>query len=160
MAYTPTIDIHWMLSEHLPAIEYIDQRAAETPGFVPWTGEDFTRHLRCKNAIALVAIVRPEVLGYVVYRLEKRRIVIERIAIDPTAQRRRIAASLIQRLTSKLFSARRYQLVASVHERNLVGQLFCRACGFRCVRTVRLHDDSDCLYEFVYTHGESESHVF
>lgn len=118
----------------------------------PWDEADFVHCLRERNVIGLTAEHGERVCGYIIYELQKGRIVIINMAIHASCQRRGIGRAIIGKLASKLRLGHRTRLVAKVRESNLDAQLFFRALGFRATGLERdLYEDSpEDAYVFEY----------
>lgn len=125
----------WLIRRDVPQVLQIEQLGSTDP----WTEEQLIGHLRERNTIGLVVTDKPrdlmkmnhqEVFGYIVYELNKSRIHIVRLCVDPAMRRRGVASSMIQRLKSKLSNQRRRYLTANVHESQLAVQLTLAHCGF------------------------------
>jgi len=111
----------------------------------PWTEDDFLTMLRTRTCVGLVATVDAQIVGFVVYLLQRDALAIENLAVHPDWQRQGIGAALVQRLIdNKLVPDRRNSLTAPVRERNLDAQLFFRHLNFRAIGILHEHySDSD-----------------
>jgi len=134
--------IRWVTRPDLPQLVALEQRcfsAAQSR----WGAEQFRRAFAHPRGLGkVVSDVDERILGYLVYRLDRRRFWVLNLAVDPAARRRGIGTRLVQTLTERL-SARRPRLEVAVWERNLAAQLFFRAAGLRCVKTARSYFTSD-----------------
>lgn len=121
------LNVRWMIRRDMPEVLRIERAAFPDP----WTLEDFMECLRDRTTIGLVAEWGELVVGYMLYRLHRRRIDILNLAVDPGRRRRGVGSQLIGRLVAKMPTGKWRFIAATVRERNLPAQLFLRACGFR-----------------------------
>lgn len=119
----------------------------------PWTKRDFKLALNDRSTVLKVYEEEGRVLGYVLYKIAKRRMDVLNLAVAYEHMRRGIGREMIKKLISDLSRDGRKQLTARVRERNLAGQLFFRAMGFRWVRTARgVYQDSlnEDAYDMIF----------
>jgi ribosomal-protein-alanine N-acetyltransferase len=132
------VHVRWVIATDLPAVLRIEAESFPDP----WDLDDFTRCLKQRNIIGMVAESGDRVVGYVLYELLRDDLHVLNIAVDQRYRRTGVGTQLVEKLEEKVFVNRRSGLVADVHERNLTAQLFFRASGFRCVAVERgLYDD-------------------
>lgn len=124
--------IRWMIASDMPRVTEIETASFDQA----WTEEDFRRHLRQRNCIGMVAECGVQVVGYLVYALEKRRLDLITLAVAPDLRRRGIGRSMIAKLKSKLASHRRVAITIDINERQVAAQLMLRRCEFRAVRSM------------------------
>ena len=122
------VHIRWMVRRDMPNVLAIENESFE----YPWTEDNFVMVLRRRNCIAMVAEVDERIVGFMVYDLYKNNLQLRNIAVDPDCRYRGVGKSMIEKLRSKLVEGRRSRIVMKVRETNLNGQLFLKACGFRC----------------------------
>lgn len=133
------VHIRWMIRRDLPdALGIEDACFART---AKWTEDDFLRVLRQRNAIAVVAEVDEQVVGFAAYELRKTRMVLLRMAVAPLWQNHGVGFQVVETLKSKLSSHRRRRLEVCVRETNLQAQLFFRRQSFLAVSSIRGHFD-------------------
>lgn len=133
---TDILQIEWLIRRDLPEILSIDRRCFRCC----WTDEDFCAALRNRYVIGIVAKDRQgRVVGFMVYELDKSRLFLQRLAVDPVFRRRGYASQMISRLVEKLNQQRRHSIALWLRESNLPAQLFFRARNFQCVGTQRGH---------------------
>lgn len=149
------VHIRWMVRRDMGEVIDIEQRAFRSG----WTEEQFLQTLRNRNCIGMVAEIRDKVVGFMVYELQKTRLDLLNLAVEPRLRRQGIGRQLVEKLLSKLSEHRRHTLTVPVRESNLDAQLFFRSQGLRAVHVLRrLYDDTgeDCyLMQFsVGGHGD------
>jgi len=121
------LEIRWLIRRDMDEVLHIEKLCFPHP----WSEEDFLIALRKSNCIGIVAEIKNRVIGYMIYELQKQRLEITNIAVDPWFQRSGVGRKMIQRLKDKLAPQRRTEITAPVRESNLGAQLFLQACGFR-----------------------------
>lgn len=137
--------IRWIIRRDRPEVLDIEQRSFDQP----WSDDDFTRALRQRNIIGLVAEVDEAIAGYVIYELGKRRLHILNLAVAPWMRRLKVGSALIDKLYGKLRKDGRHVLSLEVRESNLSAQLFFREMGFKAktvLRNVYADSDEDAYY--------------
>lgn len=102
----------------------------------PWTKEDFEK---CEGPriSSMVAIYEGKVVGFMVYEVKERYILIKNFAVDPKMQRRGVGSQMTERLKSKLGFGKKTKIMLVVRETNLTAQLFFRSQGFLAVNGVQ-----------------------
>lgn len=135
----PEIRVHvrWMIRRDMPEV-----LAAESQSFeFPWSEDDFIRCLRQRNCIGMVAEHEEQVVGFMIYELQKSRIHVLNFAVHPRYRRCGVGSQMIAKLSAKLSSQRRNRIQLEVRETNLAAQLFFRTNGFRAVSVMREYYD-------------------
>lgn len=135
----------WMVRRDLEAVVAIEAASKR----VPWTEEDFCKHLRKRNEIGHVAEVGDRVSGFMLYRLLSDRVVLLNIATDPKQRRKGVGSSLIRKLKEKLRSGMRTRLTADVPEGCLPLLLLLRSHGFLATRLMRGEEEDVITMEYV-----------
>jgi ribosomal-protein-alanine N-acetyltransferase len=137
------IDIRWLIRRDMDEVLRIE---AESFGVNRWSEEEFLACLRQRNCIG-VTIVRDysEVLGFMIYELNKKKLTILNMAVEPKSRRQGFGRLAIQRLKDKLRQQKRTSVHSHVTEDNLVAQLFFSGCGFRCEKAERGDNGRDRL---------------
>jgi len=148
------IDIRWLIRMDMDDVLRIEN---ESFGVNRWSEEEFLACLKQRNCIG-VTIVRDysEVLGFMIYELNKQRLIILNMAVEPKSRRKGLGRLVIQRLKDKLHQQRRTSVQTHVTEDNLNAHLFFSACGFRCEKTERGDNGRDRLV-FAYRITEEVS---
>lgn len=140
--------IRWMIRRDLPRVLEIENDCFPDP----WTEDNFVACLRQRNIIGMVADDRDETVGFMLHELHRNRLHVINFAVCPKRRREGVGDAMIRKLTGKLGDIRN-RITLHVCERNLNGQLFFRACGFRAVSVVReMYDDGQDAYLFRYSH--------
>lgn len=127
------VHIRWMIRRDMGEVLDIESKTFE----FPWSEQDFTRCLRQRNAIGMVAEHSEKICGYFIYELHKNWIEILNVAVAPELRRRRIGEQIINKLLSKLSEQRRNRINVVVRETNLPAQLFFRQQGFKAMEVLR-----------------------
>ena len=109
----------------------------------PWTEDDFVQTLNARNSIGTVAEIHERIVGYVVYSMFSKEIIVYRIAIDPAFRRQRVGAMLVNKLIAKSLASHNRDLVCIVEDSNLPAHLFLRQCGFFCESIIRGYYESE-----------------
>jgi ribosomal-protein-alanine N-acetyltransferase len=134
------IHVRWMIRRDMPDVLGIEQEAFE----FPWSEEDFTRCLRQRNCIGMVAEYADAVVAFMIYELHRSRLHMLNFAVLRSHRRLGIGTQMLRRLVAKLAPERRSRIVLEVRETNLPAQLFFRAAGFRAVSVLRdFYRDTD-----------------
>jgi ribosomal-protein-alanine N-acetyltransferase len=140
--------IRWMIRKDMPDVLRIE---AACFGHSGWTEGDFVKVLRQRDIIAHVVLDGEQVVGYMVYQMQKSCLYLINFAVDPQHQRRGFGRALIEKLKSKInansVSRNRFTLHVAEHELPL--QLFLRACGVRCEESIQDQDGNHIL-KFVF----------
>lgn len=133
--------IRWMIRRELDEVLAIERTVFD----FPWSKADFENALRQRNCIGMVAEgPRDRVLGFMVYELYKAHLHLLNIAVCPECRRHGIGRAMLANLKGKLELQRRRQITLEIRERNLPGQLWLKACGFRAVNMLHdFYDDTD-----------------
>lgn len=132
--------IRWLIRRDLPDVLAIERASFDSP----WTEEEFTRSLRQRNCIGMVADHDEKIVGFMLYELDRTNLHLLHFAVSPAFLRRGVGRAMVQKLVGKLHPKRRRKIVAEIRETNYGAQQFFSACGFRAVNILRDHyDDSE-----------------
>lgn len=131
------VHIRWMIRRDMDQVQAIED--ASYP--FPRSAEDFTKCLRQRNCIGMVAEIGDTIAGYMVYELHQNRLEILNIAVRQEHRRQGVGASMLAKLYGKLSPQRRRRIDAVVSERNDPAHFWLKACGFRAVDLLRDHYD-------------------
>jgi ribosomal-protein-alanine N-acetyltransferase len=133
------VHIRWMIRRDMPEVLAIEAASFE----FPWIEEDFVRCLRQRNCIGMVAEYDDQVVGFMIYELNKNRIQVLNFAVACQYRRRGVGTQMVAKLIGKLSAQRRTRIALEVRETNLAAQLFFRTIGFRAVSVLRnFYDDT------------------
>lgn len=133
------IHIRWMIRRDMPEVLAIEN--ASFP--FPWLEDDFIRMLRLRNTIGMVAEHDDNIVGFMVYSLEKHRLDVWNFAVHPDFRRCGVGHQMVEKLVAKLSHQRRTRISTTVRESNLGAQLFFRQMGFQYQCTVHgMYDDT------------------
>ena len=127
------IHVRWMIRRDMPEVLGIEQEAFE----FPWSDEDFTRCMRQRNCIGMVAEIADSIVAFMIYELHRSRLHVLNFAVCRSHRRLGIGAQMMEKLAAKLSAERRDRIVLEVRERNLPAQLFFRALGFRAISVLK-----------------------
>jgi ribosomal-protein-alanine N-acetyltransferase len=127
------VHIRWMIRRDMPSVLATECECFE----FPWSEEDFIRCLRQRNCIGMVAEHGDQVVGFMIYELNKTRIHVLNFAVAEGYRRHGVGSQMIGKLVGKLSPQRRSRITLEVRETNLPAQLFFRSAGFRAVSVLR-----------------------
>jgi ribosomal-protein-alanine N-acetyltransferase len=145
--------IRWMIRKDFPDVMHIEQLSFPNP----WSEDDFLQCLRTRNCIGMVAENHHgRILGYMIYELHMRRLHLLNIAVHQPFQKHGVGSCMIEKLIGKL-GERRERLTTEVGERNLDGQLFFQALGFKATHVLRKHyeETGEDAYAMEYRVGDA-----
>ncbi len=150
------LHIRWMIRRDMAEILCIEEEAFE----FPWADTDFTRCLRQRNCIGMVAEVGGAVVGFMLYELHRTKVHVLNFAVARSHRRLGIGSGMMAKLIAKLSPERRNRIVLEVRETNLPAQLFFRSVGFRATSVLRdfYQDTTEDAYmmQFMATASEGE----
>ncbi len=109
------IHVRWMIRRDMTEVLEIEQEAFE----FPWSDEDFTRCMRQRNCIGMVAEMADSVVAFMIYELHRSRLHVINFAVRRTHRRLGIGTQMMEKLVGKLTPERRSRIVLEVRERNL-----------------------------------------
>lgn len=148
------IHVRWMIRRDMREVLAVEQEAFE----FPWSDEDFTRCLRQRNCIGMVAEAADEVVAFMIYELHRTRLHVLNFAVARAHRRLGIGTRMMDKLIGKLTPERRNRIVLEVRETNLPAQLFFRSLGFRATSVLKdfYQDTTEDAYlmQFLATAGE------
>lgn len=111
----------------MPQILGIDQQSFSRT----WDEEQFISHLKQRNNIGMVAHSGSKIIGFMIYELSPKELILHRITVHPDHRREGVGRALIEKLVSKLSIEKRVRIETLVPEDSLSSQLFFRDMGFR-----------------------------
>jgi len=127
------VHVRWMIRRDMAEVLDIEQEAFE----FPWSEDDFTRCLRQRNCIGMVAEMAESVVAFMIYELHRSRLHVINFAVRRSHRRLGVGSLLMNRLAGKLSPDRRDRILLEVRERNLPAQLFFRALGYRAISVLK-----------------------
>lgn len=127
------IHVRWMIRRDMLEVLSIEKEAFE----FPWSDEDFSRCLRQRNCIGMVAELADSVVGFMIYELHRSRLHMLNFAVARSHRRLGIGSQMMRKLVAKLAPERRTRIVLEVRETNLPAQLFFRSFGFRAISVLK-----------------------
>jgi len=150
--------IRWMIRRDMPEVLAIEAASFE----FPWLEDDFIRCLRQRNCIGMVAEHDDQVVGFMIYELNKNRIQVLNFAAAPEMRRRGVGTQMVRKLIGKLSAQRRTRILLEVRETNLAAQLFFRDSGFRAISVLRdyYEDTPEDAYLMQYRYLPEEAEAF
>jgi len=125
--------IRWMIRKDMPEVLNIEELTNSNPD----NEEQFLSYLRQKNIIGMVSEYQEQVVGFMIYELQKFNLDIIKFAVHPNYQRQSIGAGMINKLKSKLHNCRRTFIQTEVDDFNLKGQLFLQSRRFIATKVIR-----------------------
>ncbi len=133
--------LRWMVRRDFPSVLEIDHDSFD----VFWSEEDFLKQLRNRSVIGMVAVDRQEqIVGFMIYRLEKNGYEILRLAVAPDCRRQGVGIAMLDKMADKLSRNHRTRFYMSVPEDNLDAQLWLRDCGIKAIGI----DEDKYLFEY------------
>ena len=127
------IHVRWMIRRDMAEVLDIEQEAFE----FPWSDDDFTRCMRQRNCIGMVAEIADSIVAFVIYELHRSRLHVINFAVRRSHRRLGIGTQMMDKLVAKLSPERRDRIVLEVRERNLPAQLFFRSLGYRATSVLK-----------------------
>ncbi|RLS33348.1 MAG: ribosomal-protein-alanine N-acetyltransferase [Planctomycetota bacterium] len=144
-----------MIRRDMPEVLGIEQEAFE----FPWLDEDFTRCLRQRNCIGMVAEVGDSVVAFMIYELHRTRLHVLNFAVRRSHRRLGIGSQMMEKLFAKLSAERRDRILLEVRERNLPAQVFFRSLGYRAISVLKdfYEDTTEDAYLMQFLSHEAAS---
>ena len=149
------IQLRWMIRRDMPEVLAIEQEAFE----FPLSDEDFTRCLRQRNCIGMVAEVGDSVVAFMIYELHRTRLHVLNFAVRRSHRRLGIGTQMMGKLFAKLSVERRDRILLEVRERNLPAQVFFRSLGYRAITVLKdfYEDSTEDAYLMQFLSAEAAS---
>ena len=143
------IHVRWMIRRDMSEVITIEQEAFE----FPWSEEDFTRCLRQRNCIGMVAELADSVVAFMIYELHRSRLHLLNFAVLRSHRRLGIGTQMMEKLVAKLTPDRRGRIALEVRETNLPAQIFFRSLGFRATSVLKdfYRDSTEDAYLMQYS---------
>ena len=142
------VHVRWMIRRDMSEVVAIERESFE----FPWSEEDFTRCLRQRNCIGMVAEMADSVVAFMIYELHRTKLHMLNFAVLRSHRRLGIGTRMMQKLVAKLAPDRRGRIILEVRETNLPAQLFFRALGFRATTVLKdfYQDSTEDAYMMQY----------
>jgi ribosomal-protein-alanine N-acetyltransferase len=142
------IHVRWMIRRDMPEVIGIEREAFE----FPWLEEDFTRCLRQRNCIGMVAELADSVVAFMIYELHRSRLHMLNFAVLRSHRRLGVGTQMMEKLIAKLTPDRRGRIQLEVRETNLPAQIFFRSLGFRATSVLKdfYRDSTEDAYLMQY----------
>ncbi len=142
------VHVRWMIRRDMPEVVTIEREAFE----FPWSEEDFTRCLRQRNCIGMVAEMADSVVAFMIYELHRTKLHMLNFAVLRSHRRLGIGTRMMEKLLAKLTPDRRGRIMLEVRETNLPAQLFFRSLDFRATTVLKdfYQDSTEDAYLMQY----------
>lgn len=139
-----TIHVRWMTPNDVDEMMQIEYSSFEDV----MSAEGFMKYLAKKAYVGFVAFQQPlgrpaEIIGYMLYKMSKTGFELVTLAVHPDQRQRGVGKALLEKLVYKLKTSRRTRIEVVVRERNLPGQKFFRAAGFKAEKCLKRHFRAD-----------------
>ena len=117
-----------------------------------WSEDDFLRELSNKNTIGQVAHVNGEVVGFMFYNVEEKKIHLIHMSVAKAYQRKGIGSAMLDKLKAKLTLGRREAITVAVRETLLPAHLFLKKNKFLAfkVKEKAFVDTEEAAYLFKF----------
>jgi ribosomal-protein-alanine N-acetyltransferase len=89
--------LRWLIRMDIPTIEEIETSTRD-----PWDTSRIMGALRERDQIGFVAEYGNRVIGWMIYKLRKRRLDLLRLTVDPTWRRQGVGRQLVSHLVKKI----------------------------------------------------------
>lgn len=127
------MNLRWLKPKDFSVVLEIEKQSFPDP----WTKQDFHRVFENKNCVCRVCEDGEEVVGYMVYEYDAISYNIINLAVVKHYRRHGVARFLVSGLISQMSDSSKYQMFASVSDRNLGAQLFFKAMEFKAEKISR-----------------------
>lgn len=140
-----TVSVRFLIPRDMPDVLEIERASFDRP----WNEDDFRCGMRQRNCIGLVAERHGEIVGFMIYELQKAKLVLLNLAVAPNARLQWVGHRLVRRLQDKVSQQRRKAIEVTVSDDNLDAHLFLRSQGFKAVAIERgYYEDGEDAYVF------------
>jgi GNAT superfamily N-acetyltransferase len=103
----------------------------------PWNQKDFELHMRLRDHIGMVVEYKEAVIAHFIYQLREKSLCIKYMVVNPDWQRQGVGTAILNKLKSKLSSARRKRIKIIVSDKNLGFHLLLKKNGFIATKSSR-----------------------
>jgi GNAT superfamily N-acetyltransferase len=131
-----TYVIRWMEYSDMAVCEKIDLGNTEN-SVLAWKEQDFKNELREKDTIGQVMEVHGQIVGFMVYLLQVKQIILMHMSVAKRMQRKGLGTAMVDKLKRKLRPGRRERIIVPVRESLLGAHLFMKANGFIAISVLK-----------------------
>jgi len=143
------LSVRWMVSRDFSSVLKIDSHSFRES----WSHADLLHFRRQQNTVPLVVEKRGEIVGFMLLWMNKRSILIERIAVNHLHRREGIGSLLLDRVKQKTSPEVRRSVIYHCDEKDLPAQLFLKASDFKACAVIHDHfEDGSAAYRFEWWH--------
>ena len=149
--------IRWLIRNDFERVLELENQNFE----FPWSEEDLLSCLKVPRVIGVVISHQStnQVIGYMVYELNKDHVVILNLAVESDFQRRNVGSQLLKRLMEKLSFSKRSRMTVTVRESNLPAQMFFSAHDFRATSILKKSYEENDEDAYVMQYNEPFTRV-
>lgn len=143
------LSVRWMIQRDIPSVLEIDSHSFKES----WGAAELTHFRRQQNTVPLIVEDANEVVGFMLLWMNKRSILLERIAVHHLHRRQGVGSLLLDRVKQKTSGDVRRSIIYHCDERDLSAQLFLKASGFKACAVIHDHfEDGSAAYRFEWWH--------
>lgn len=113
----------------------------------PWAVADHAAFLAEADHATVVAEGGGHVVGFVCVAVLPRQLIVERLAVDPDRRRSGIGRTLLDVVCRKYLSGQRTRAQTVLNEYAVDLQVFLRACGWQCTKSIPWEGTLELLFE-------------
>ena len=143
--------IRWMIRDDFVRVLELEKQIFE----FPWSEDELLSCLKMSRVIGMVISYQStnQVIGYMVYELNKTHIAILNLVVESDFQRRNVGSQLLKRLMDKLSFSKKSRMTVTVRESNLSAQMFFSAHDFRATSILKksYEENDEDAYVMQYT---------
>ena len=138
-----------------PLVLAIARDSRQFPNFE----EDLAGYRTDSNVVGRVAEYRNDagrdiVVGFLIYGIDGRQIELHKFAVAREHRRRGVGAQMAATLAYELSDRQKDEISLTIHERNLGGQLFLKAMGYRACGILKgRYPDGDWAFRMCFRLG-------
>jgi [ribosomal protein S18]-alanine N-acetyltransferase len=147
--------IRWLIRNDFERVLELENQNFE----FPWSEEDLLSCLKMARVIGMVIEYHHEVIGYMIYELNKDHITLLNIAVESDFQRQSVGSQLLKRLMKKLSFSKRGRMTVTVRESNLPAQMFFSAHDFRATSILKKSYEENDEDAYVMQYNEPFTRV-
>ena len=133
----PRVQPNELLFRHARSADIPQLQTIENASFhVAWDYDDFVRNIHPPQRPCLVVELCGQIVGFMVWDMLPDQIRLMNFAVLPEFRRRGVGTAMVDKLKGALDGKHRAVLHLMISEKNLPGQLFWKAVGFRCTALI------------------------